>query len=53
MKNRINRFIKRILITIKRPEMAILPGQLAFFFVLSLVPIISLIGVVASFLSVS
>lgn len=53
MKNRINRFIKRILITIKRPEMAILPGQLAFFFVLSLVPIISLIGVVASFFSVS
>ncbi len=53
MKNKIYRFIKRILITIRKPEMAILPGQLAFFFVLSLVPIISLIGIVASMLSLS
>ncbi len=34
---------------ISRPEMAILPGQLAYFFVLSVVPIITLIGYTASF----
>lgn len=53
MKNKIYRFIKRILFTIRRPEMAILPGQLAFFFVLSLVPIVSLVGVLASAFNVS
>ncbi len=53
MKNKILRFIKRILIIIKKPEMAILPGQLAFFFVLSLVPAISLIGIIASLFSIS
>ncbi|MDD4036187.1 MAG: YihY/virulence factor BrkB family protein [Bacilli bacterium] len=53
MKKKINRFIKRILITIKKPEMNILPGQLAYFFVLSLVPILSLIGVIASLFGLS
>jgi membrane protein len=53
MKKKMRRFIRRILFTIGRPEMAILPGQLAFFFVLSLVPIVSLIGVLASVFNVS
>jgi len=53
MKNKVSRFIKRILIIIRKPEMAILPGQLAFFFVLSLVPAISLIGIIASMFSIS
>lgn len=34
---------------ISRPEMAVLPGHLAYFFVLSVVPIITLIGYAASF----
>lgn len=34
----------------KRPEMAVLPGHLAFFFFLSVVPIITLIGYAASFI---
>ncbi len=41
-----NNFLK----IIKRPDMSILPGQLAFFFVLSVVPIITLIGYGATFL---
>jgi membrane protein len=53
MKQRCIRFIKRILFNIKKPEMLILPGQLAFFFVLSLVPIVSLIGLIGSLFSVS
>lgn len=36
-----------------KPEMAILPGQLAFFVILSLVPIITLIGYGASFFNIS
>lgn len=36
-----------------KPEMAILPGQLAFFVILSLVPIITLIGYGASFFDIS
>lgn len=53
MKNKINRFIKRVLITIKKPEMNVLPGQLAFFFVLTLVPILSLLGVISSLFGLS
>lgn len=36
----------------KKPELRILPGQLAFFLVLSLIPLIALIGTIASALSI-
>lgn len=36
-----------------RPEMAILPGQLAYFFVLAIVPTITLIGYEAALLNIS
>ena len=36
-----------------RPEMNLLPGQLAFFIILSLVPLITLIGYTASFFGLS
>lgn len=36
-----------------RPDMAILPGQLAFFFILSLVPTITILVYFASFLNIS
>lgn len=38
---------------IMKPEMRILPGNLAFFLVLSIVPIITLIGFIASYFSIS
>ncbi len=38
---------------IRREEMSFLPGNLAFFLVLSIIPILSLIGVVGSFFSIS
>lgn len=38
---------------IMKPEMRILPGNLAFFLVLSIVPIITLIGFIASYFSLS
>lgn len=50
LKKKAKGFCKHFLKILKRPEMSILPGQLAFFFVLSVVPIITLIGYGATFL---
>lgn len=44
---------KKVVEIIKRPEMRILPGNLAFFFVMSLIPIVALIGAIASKFSIS
>lgn len=38
---------------IMKPEMRVLPGNLAFFLVLSIIPIITLIGFIASYFSIS
>lgn len=46
-------FMFKVLEILKRPEMAILPGQLAFFSFLSFVPIITFISVVASVVGLS
>lgn len=51
--DRIKRILKRLLEIISRNEMRILPGNLAFFLVLSVVPIITLTGFVASFFNVN
>lgn len=51
--NRIKRIIKRLWDIIGTEEMKILPGNLAFFIVLSAIPIITLLGIIASFFSVS
>ena len=53
MKKRVRKFVDNFWDVIKRPEMLILPGQLAFFFILSVVPILTLIsyGVVSFNLS--
>ena len=47
------RYLKKIYRIIIKPEMKILPGQLAFFMVLSIIPIITLVGYVASLFNVS
>lgn len=51
--NDIKKFIKKVYKVLKRPELIVLPGQLAFFFVLSLVPTITLLGYFSSYLHVS
>lgn len=48
---KIRRFLKNFINALFRPEMLILPGQLAFFFFLSVVPIITLITYGASYLN--
>ncbi len=45
-------FFKKIILLIAKPEMRILPGQLAFFLVMSLIPTVALIGTIASSLSI-
>lgn len=50
MIQRLKGFIQKVFHVISRPEMSVLPGQLAFFFVLSVVPIVTLITYGASFL---
>ena len=46
-------FFKKVWEILKRPEMSVLPGQLAFFLILSLVPIITLIGYAASYFNIN
>ena len=46
-------FFKKVMNIIKKPEMRILPGQLAFFLFMSLIPSAALIGAIASSLSIS
>lgn len=45
-------FLKEIIKIIKKPEMRILPGQLAFFLVMSIIPTIALVGAIANELSI-
>lgn len=47
---RVRQFLRNFINALSRPEMLVLPGQLAFFFVLSVVPTITLISYGASFL---
>lgn len=53
MKKKAKNFISNILSILKLPEMLILPGQLAFFFIMSIVPILTLISYGASTLNLS
>lgn len=53
VKSKIKEFLKNFISVLKRPEMAILPGQLAFFFVLAIVPTITLISYEATLLNLS
>ncbi len=44
MITRLKNFLNNVYVVIKRPEMLLLPGQLAFFFILSVVPILTIIS---------
>lgn len=49
----VRRVFKKVIEYISMPEMRILPGQLAFFSVVSVIPILALIGTIAGLLSLS
>ena len=53
MKQRVKNILTKLYHIIRKPEMLILPGNLAFFLVLSVFPIIILIGLIASTFSLS
>ena len=53
MKKRVNKLDNNFWDLIKRPEMLVLPGQLAFFFILSIVPTLTLISYAAVYLNLS
>lgn len=53
MKKKLKRNIKKLYKNWKRPEMSILPGQIAFFLVLSIIPLVALIVGIASVFSIS
>lgn len=46
-------FILKIFNILMKPEMRILPGQLAFFLVMTIIPIVAVIGTMAAALSIS
>ncbi len=52
-KDNLRAYLLKIWEIIKKPEMGILPGQLAFFMLLSCVPIITLCGYAAGFLGIN
>ncbi|MBQ4584412.1 MAG: YihY/virulence factor BrkB family protein [Bacilli bacterium] len=51
--SRFKEFLSSVFVVLKRPELKVLPGQLAFFFVLSIVPTITLLGYFTSYLNIS
>ena len=44
MKNYIRNFLHHLKVNVLKPEMSILPGQLAFYFVLTIIPLAALLG---------
>lgn len=53
MIDKLKRYLKKIFKIIRKPAMSILPGQLAFSFVLTIIPVIALIAIIASTFSIS
>lgn len=51
--NRLNYYIRRIIEIITTQEVRVLPGHLAYFLVLSVVPTITLLGYIASLFGLS
>lgn len=52
-KRKIRKFYKEIFALMRKPVMSILPGHLSFFLLLSLIPIILLMGIIAKTFSLS
>lgn len=50
MKREVKKIYKNFLDALKTPELMILPGQLAFYILMSIIPIIAIISLVASYL---
>lgn len=53
MRSRAREFVRKVIAIVRRPDMRILPGQLAFFLVLSMIPLLALVGTIGSKLGLS
>ena len=53
MKNRIKTFLHYLNISIKKPEMEVLPGNLAFFFMMMIIPLLTLLTTIVANLNIS
>ena len=53
MKARLKHYWKNLIIILNKKELAFLPGQLAFFFVLSIIPILIILFLTAGWLNLS
>ena len=53
MKEKLKRYVKKLLKVFTRKELRVLPGNIAFFSVLALIPIITIIIWIASYFSIS
>ena len=53
MKTKLKRYLKKLIKVLQKPEMNILPGNMAFYFVLALIPLLTIIILVASYFSIS
>lgn len=52
-KDNLIQYVNKLFSIIKKPEMGVLPGQIAFSVILSIVPIITLLGFVASMIGIN
>lgn len=53
LNKKLKKFFKSVVKMMRKPVMSILPGQMSFFLLLSLIPMILLIGVISSSFSIS
>ena len=49
---KVRKFLKKLFYIVEKPYMRVLPGQLAFFTVLSLIPLVAALGMIASCFSI-
>lgn len=53
LNKKMKRFLKSVISMMRKPVMSILPGQLSFFLLLSLIPMVLLVGLISSLFSIS
>ena len=53
MKERINRYLEKLISILKKPEMRILPASIAFHIILAIIPLLTIVVLIASYFNIS
>jgi len=53
MKEKLSRYIKKLIIILKKPEMSILPSNIAFNIILAIIPLLTIVVLIASSFDIS